>query len=108
MSADEFIFPDAALVPRERIATMLVQIAVLQSALAARLITDTGNGIQSEPISHEPEEFLTASQTAELLSVSIDWIYHHASELPYTKRPSRKALRFSRADLLMWRAGQRA
>ena len=108
MSTDEFIFPDAALVPRERIATMLVQIAALQSALAARLITDSGNGIQSEPISHKPEELLTAKEAAKLLNVSVHWMYRHASELPFTRRLSRKALRFSKAGLLRWRAGRRA
>jgi len=56
MSWKEFDLPDPALLPEEHIAPMLIQLAALQSALAARLITDSGNEIQSEPISHKPEE----------------------------------------------------
>jgi len=108
MSSKEFVLPDPALVPQECIAPMLAQLAALQSALAARLIIDPGNGSQSPPASQESEELLTANQAAALLSVSVDWMYRHASGLPFTKRLSRKALRFSKAGLLRWRAGRRA
>ena len=108
MSCKEFVLPDPALVPEEHIAPMLVQLAALQSALAARLIVDPSNGNQPQPATQEPEELLTAEQAAALLSVSADWMYRHARGLPFTKRLSRKALRFSKAGLLRWRAGRRA
>jgi hypothetical protein len=108
MSVDEFVLPDAAMIPQERIAPMLAQLAALQSALAARLILDTGAQSQAQQPVVETEELLTAEQAAALLSVSIDWMYRHASGLPFTKRLSRKALRFSRAGLMRWRAGRRA
>jgi hypothetical protein len=108
MSIEEIVLPDAALVPPERIAPMLAQLAALQSALAARLILDSGIQSQSQQPIVETEELLTAEQAAALLSVSVDWMYRHASRLPFTKRLSRKALRFSKAGLMRWRAGRRA
>ena len=108
MSVEEMILPDPARVPQERIATVLAQLAAVQTALLARLILDPGNGGQAQSEAHEPEELLTAEQAAALLSVSTDWMYRHASGLPFTKRLSRKAVRFSRSGLLKWRAGRRA
>ncbi len=108
MTVEEMILPDPACVPQERIAAVLAQLAALQTALAARLIAHPGNGTQPEPAVHEAEELLTAEQAATLLGVSTDWMDRHASGLPFAKRLSRKALRFSKAGLLKWRAGRRA
>lgn len=108
MNLEEIALLDPALVPHERIAAVLAQLAALQSALAARLILGPGNGNQMQAPPQESEELLTAEQAAALLSVSVDWMYRHAGGLPFTKRLSRKALRFSRAGLLKWRAGKRA
>jgi len=49
------------------------------------------------------DELLTAKQAAELLNVTPHWMYHHADGLPFTKRLSRKALRFSKKGLLAYR-----
>jgi hypothetical protein len=107
MSSTEFVLPDPALVPDEHIVTMLTRLAALQSALATRLVLARGTGDSQQPAQPE-EELLTAEQAAALLNVSVDWMYRHASGLPFTKRLSRKALRFSKAGLLRWRAGRRA
>jgi hypothetical protein len=107
MSINEFVLPDPALIPDEHIAAALMQVAAFQSALAARLILARGYGEPQQTASPE-EELLTAEQAATLLSVSVDWMYRHASGLPFTKRLSRKALRFSKAGLMRWRAGRRA
>ncbi len=108
MSLEEMTLPDPALVPQERIAAVLARLAALQSALTARLILDPGNGNHAQTVPKESEELLTAEQAAALLSVSPDWMYRHAASLPFTKRLSRKALRFSKGGLLKWRAGRRA
>jgi hypothetical protein len=108
MKPENMNLPDPALIPQEHIAAMLAQLAALQSALAARLLQDSAIHNQSLPATSEPEELLTAEQAAAQLNVSVDWMYRHASELPFTKRLSRKALRFSKAGLLRWRAGRRA
>jgi hypothetical protein len=107
MNSNEFVFPDPALVPDEHIAMTLTQLAAFQSALAARLILARSKEEFPQTMPQE-EELLTAEQAAVLLSVSVDWMYRHACGLPFTKRLSRKALRFSKAGLVRWRAGRRA
>jgi hypothetical protein len=53
------------------------------------------------------EELLSAKRAAELLNVSEDWMYRHADGLPFTKRLSRKALRFRKNGLLEYRDSNR-
>ncbi|MBM3789492.1 MAG: hypothetical protein FJW35_03975 [Acidobacteria bacterium] len=48
MSMEEMTLPDPTLVPQERIAPMPAQLAALQTALAARLMTGSSQG-------HEPQ-----------------------------------------------------
>jgi NADH dehydrogenase FAD-containing subunit len=108
MSIDGFTLPDPALIPPERIAPMLAQLAALQTALAARLITGHSSGHEQPAATlQDQEDLLTPGEAAALLTVSVDWMYRHAAGLPFTRRLSRKALRFSRAGLLKWRAGRR-
>lgn len=108
MSVEEMILPDPTLIPQERIAPMLAQLAALQTALAARLITGYSPGHEGPPATpQDQEDLLTPGEAAALLTVSVDWMYRHAAGLPFTRRLSRKALRFSRAGLLKWRAGRR-
>lgn len=108
MKCKEFNLPDPALFPEEQIAPMLTKISAVQSALAARLIIDPGKENQIQPATQEPEELITANEAAKLLNVSVDWMYRHSSGLPFTRRLSRKALRFSKRGLLRWQAGRRA
>jgi hypothetical protein len=108
MSFECLILPDPALIPEDRIAPILAQLAALQTALAARLMVAPGSGQNAVQTNVEQEELLSPDQAATLLSVSVDWMYRHAGELPFTRRLSRKALRFSKAGLLRWRAGRRA
>jgi NADH dehydrogenase FAD-containing subunit len=108
MIIEEMILPDPTLVPQERIAPMLAQLAALQTALAARLIAGHLSGHEQSAVTQQDQEdLLTPGEAAALLTVSVDWMYRHAAGLPFTRRLSRKALRFSRAGLLKWRAGRR-
>jgi len=43
----------------------------------------------------EGDRLLDAEQTAEILSVSPDWLYRHGSRLPFTRKLGPKMLRFS-------------
>ena len=108
MSTDELNLPDPTMIPAERIPPILTQLAALQTALAVRLISNNEKDHAPIQTPQDQEEFLTPGEAAALLSVSVDWIYRHASGLPFTRRLSRKALRFSKAGLLRWRAGKRA
>lgn len=109
MGIDKFTLPDPAVISQESILPMLIQLAGLQSALAARLMRIHENSHKTmQGFAPDEGELLTADQAAALLSVSADWMYRHACGLPFTKRLSRKALRFSKAGLFRWRDARRS
>ncbi len=53
------------------------------------------------------DRLLTPEEAAAALRVTPRWLYRHAQRLPFTRRLSRKALRFSEAGLRRWRAAHR-
>lgn len=95
----------AATVPLEAVPALLAQLAALQSALAARLLA-APNGAPA-PEAPVTDRLLTAAQTAPLLGVAPSWLYRHAPTLPFVRRLSRKALRFSEAGVRRWQAIRR-
>jgi predicted DNA-binding transcriptional regulator AlpA len=90
--------PDPEEIPKEDAPAVLTQVSAFSMAIAARMLTDTG---EEQP--KEEDELLTADQAAELLAVKPDWLYRRVKNLPFVRRLSRKALRFSRRGLLAWR-----
>lgn len=48
------------------------------------------------------DRLLTVEEAAARLGLSADWLYRHAKSLPFTRRPARRALRFSEAGLGRW------
>jgi predicted DNA-binding transcriptional regulator AlpA len=50
---------------------------------------------------------LTIDEAAAQLRVSPRWLYRHAKTLPFTRKLSRKMLRFSQAGLARWLATRR-
>jgi hypothetical protein len=106
MKAEEIVLPDPMEIPTESIAPVITRLSSLQTALAARLLQiPVALGRQNSKPEGE-DELLTTADAAKLLNVSEDWIYRRASRLPFARRLSRKALRFSRAGLLRWRAAK--
>ena len=94
----------AQLSPELRQALLLQAVAVL-AALAVPPLG--GNGDRpSTPL--EPDRLLTPAEAAAQLAVSRRWLYAHAARLPFTKRLSRKVLRFSEAGLRRWQSTRRA
>ena len=93
--------PEAlARIPREQIPALILQVATLQNALAARLM----EAPQRSEVDHllEPDTLLTAEQAAPLLNVTPHWLYRHWKQLPFARRLSRKTLRFSENGLRKW------
>jgi len=75
---------DAASLPLEQIPAALAQLAAVQTALAARLLEANG----------EKSQLIKIEEAAEKLGCTADWLYRHADEFPFTRRVSRKQLRF--------------
>ena len=92
--------------PPEAIPTVLCQLAALQSALAARLLTTPSGNRQPLNAPEHGDRLLTAEEAGPLMGVNRRWLYRHAKGLPFTKRLSRKALRFSEKGLRRWLAAR--
>ncbi len=91
----------AAALSDEEARQVLVRVSALLAALAARTGTTAGlNGRPEAPA--EADRLLTAEAAAQWLGVSVKWVYRNHDRLPFTRRLSRKALRFSEAGLRRW------
>jgi len=106
MKAEDFFLVDPMEIPAESIPPVITRLASLQAALAARLIEPANNASHQDSGPEDKDELLTTADAARLLNVSEDWMYRRASRLPFARRLSRKALRFSKAGLLRWRAAR--
>jgi predicted DNA-binding transcriptional regulator AlpA len=58
------------------------------------------------PTQAGPERLLTPTEAAARLGTTVQWMYRHAGSLPFTRRLSRKVLRFSEAGLQRWQASR--
>jgi predicted DNA-binding transcriptional regulator AlpA len=81
--------------------TMIVQLSVteLRQLIAEEIAAglQTGGGHASEK-----DRLLTPEEAAEILGQDVRWLYRHANKLSFTRRISRKNLRFSEAGLRRW------
>ena len=88
-------------VPLEDLPALLSTLASIQMAVSSRLLA-------AQPsVTPAPDSLLTVAEAAEILEVTPQWMYRHADRLPFTRRLSRKALRFSQAGLQKWLATRR-
>jgi excisionase family DNA binding protein len=55
----------------------------------------------------EKDVWLTPEQAAEILHVDKTWLYWHARRLPFTRKLSRKNIRFNEAGLKRWMASRK-
>jgi predicted DNA-binding transcriptional regulator AlpA len=80
--------------PVESIPAVMASLAAAQSMLAARLLT-THNGNSSEP---QADRLLDVNEASAKTGMSVDYLYRHADEFPFTVRvgkKERKSLKFS-------------
>ena len=82
------------------------QLSTLHLSLLSRLIKVRRQPLQVEA-TPDNDRLLSVDEAAELLKVTPQWLYRHARSLPFSRRLSRKALRFSEAGLRRWAASRR-
>jgi predicted DNA-binding transcriptional regulator AlpA len=97
----------AAKLPLETATALLARCVVVHGVLVGRLIEASGPGT-SPARAVEEDRLLTPEQAAALLGMAPRWLYRHAGSLPFTRRLSRKALRFSEAGLRRWLSVKRS
>ena len=95
----------AAMVPVEQIPGLLGHLASLEATLKLRLFT--ASQTNGPPESHDGDRLLTPEEASRILGASVRWLYRHSKQLPFARRLSRKALRFSEAGLRRWLAAKR-
>jgi predicted DNA-binding transcriptional regulator AlpA len=94
--------------PAESIPAVLGEIEHIRASLWARMMSANGNSPSHEQQKVGGEDkLLTAEEAAAILKVSSRWLYRHAKKLPFTRRLSRKVLRFSEAGLRKWQGARR-
>jgi predicted DNA-binding transcriptional regulator AlpA len=96
----------AAAVSPSQVPAILGQLAELQAIFLARLVNR--NGSHPAPGPAEPDRLLTADEAAPIIGMTPRWLYRHARQLPFARRLSRKALRFSEVGLRRYLASRRA
>ena len=102
------LFADPAsvgLVPTEYAAALLVQLAALQVALAARLQV-TPVAVAQAAGNADADRHLTVEQAAEALNVPVSWFYNRSKVLPFARKFG-GMLRFSERGLRAWAGKQR-
>ena len=91
-------------VPAGELPGLLVRLGALLAALAARQAASASNGnkaLQVEPTDNRDRN-LTADEAAKMLGMKKNWLYRHSGELPFTRRLSRRAVRFSEKGIRRW------
>lgn len=87
----------------EDAAVLLAQVAAIQATLAARVASIAQPGPARR---QEDDRLISVEDAAARLGVTPRWLYRHAPRLPFARRLSRKALRFSELGLKRWQAAQ--
>jgi len=92
-------------IPADEAAALMASLAAAQVALASR-IEAAAVTVRATPSPQTPDRLLTPSEAADRLGVTVRWLYRHAPQLPFTRRLSRKMLRFSEAGLSRYLGGK--
>ena len=85
-------------VSAEMVPDLLAQLRGLEARLLVRLVASAPR-VPTKEGRTEPDRLLSAAEAAARLDVTPRWLYRHAGNLPFTRRLSRKALRFSETGL---------
>ena len=97
------LLADPANIPPDQIPAVLSHLSAIQTTLTARLLN-----VPRPPVSSgDADRLLTVDDASRILEVTPKWLYRHADRLPFTRRLSRKALRFSEPGLRKWLATRR-
>jgi len=90
-------------VPPEEVNKLIVQLSSVVLAAGGRLGGQTVN--QGSEASNAPvpeDRLLTVEEAAKRMNVKPRWLYANRKRLPFARKLSRKALRFSERGLLRW------
>jgi predicted DNA-binding transcriptional regulator AlpA len=84
------------------LASELAALSALQGVLTARLLAPQDNAASRE----STDQLLTAEQVATILGVTKRWVERRARRLPFARRLSAHAVRYSESGLKRWMANR--
>ena len=87
---------------------LLGELERIRAVVWLRMTYLSENHLSHSVTEREADQLLTPEEAGQLLGVTPRWLYRHAKRLPFTRRLSRKTLRFSEAGLRRWQAAQKA
>jgi predicted DNA-binding transcriptional regulator AlpA len=87
------------LVPPGRIPTLIGLVRLLEARLVQSELQPRPSPRSSVSPQEPSDRLLTPQEAAQLLGVTVRWLYRRADKLPFGRRLSRKTLRFSEAGL---------
>ncbi len=85
---------------------LLGELERIRAVVWLRMTYLSENHLSHSVTEREADQLLTPEEAGRLLGVTPRWLYRHAKRLPFTKRLSRKALRFSEKGLRRWLAAR--
>ena len=90
-------------IPAAAIPALLVQIAAVQTSLAARLQEEQGEAIARE-LSRDGagDRWLTIEEAHSLSGLGVRWLYRHWKRVPGAKKFSPRRLRFHEPAFQKW------
>src|SRR5215467_12549584 len=91
-------------IPLDTIPAILGDIEAFRIHLLARLITSHTPATPPDEKSQPTDRLLKPTEAALLLKVTTRWLYRHHRSLPFTRKLSRRLLRFDEAGLHRWLA----
>lgn len=91
----------------EEAMAVLVELAAVQTAIASHLRASApATEVQTMVAPHE-DRLLTPTEAAAHLAVSVRWLYRNFDQLPFSRRLTRRTLRFSEAGIARYLAQRR-
>ena len=91
-------------IPLDTIPPMLGDIEAFRVRLLARLLTSQTPATPPDEKADSTDRLLKPAEAAALLKVTTRWLYRHHRSLPFTRKLSRRLLRFDEAGLHRWLA----
>ena len=85
----------------EHVPALMAELARAQAALLVALNRLVAAN-QRDTRDPEPDRMLDVNEAAALTGLTPRWLYRHAKTLPFTRKLSRKVVRFSRAGIARW------
>jgi len=94
-------------IPAQNIPGILGELEALRVRLLVRLITHSVAAtlaVEPDEKSQPTDRLLKPAEAAALLKVTTRWLYRHHRSLPFTRKLSRRLLRFDEGGLRRWLA----